>query len=287
VPNTLAAVVASMIILGGGSQPGSTRVPAGEAASARPAFAASVHGFRFHNSFRGSPLPPALAQGTSPLAAAVREALAGAELPDRYGLCGGMSAAAGDYYLAGVPIPTEATPPAQGTPLYEYLYQRQTDSLGPSAAMALKFWKWMHLPTEAAEGESTQGLTAREWPTILARLGAVGVTPVGLVYVRGARNRTADESRPGDLWDNHQVLAIGCEEKTTGVVHIRVYDPNYPGNDQVTLVLEPVGEERPARAYRSELRLGGGRVRPVRGCFAMPYVPRTPPPEPRADLKDP
>src|SRR5204863_294830 len=86
---------------------------------------------------------------------------AGLGLPREYGLCGGMSLAAADFYLANKPVPDFTKPPAQGTPLYEYMYQRQADSMGPLGVMALKFWGWMRLPDHSEKGECTQKLTAQ------------------------------------------------------------------------------------------------------------------------------
>ena len=41
------------------------------------------------------------------------------------------------------------------------------------------------------------------------------------------------------LWLNHQVLAYGYEWiAPLGDVCIRIYDPNYPGDDTVTLTLK-------------------------------------------------
>src|SRR4051812_37428544 len=81
-------------------------------------FRPSLHGFAFRNDFQGSPLPINLGSAERAL-----------KPPSHYGLCGGMSSAAADFYLAGCPIPIHATPPAHGTPLYTYLYTRQSASL--------------------------------------------------------------------------------------------------------------------------------------------------------------
>ena len=46
-----------------------------------------------------------------------------------YGLCGGMTYAALDYFLAERPIPPDTTQPRLGTPLYSYILRRQLDTL--------------------------------------------------------------------------------------------------------------------------------------------------------------
>ncbi|MCE7974965.1 MAG: hypothetical protein DYG92_11690 [Leptolyngbya sp. PLA1] len=230
-----------------------------------------MHGFKFPNRFRGVPLPASLRDRNSAVAAIFRAALADAKLPDRFGLCGGMSAAAADFYWAGLTRPSADTPPVQGTPLYEYLHARQMDSLGDELLMVLKFWQWMNLPDTAEEGQSTASLTTAELPIITGRLRDKGLVPVGLVYVKYSRNGAAPNSRAGELWDNHQVLAYASTTTPDATV-LRIYDPNYPNDDGVTITITTKDG-----ASRCELRTGSGPVRPVRGIFAMPYTKVTPP----------
>lgn len=237
-------------------------------------FLPSRHGFKFPNRFRGVPLPASLRDKNSAVAAIFRAALADAKLPDRFGLCGGMSAAAADFFWAGLPRPDASTPPVQGTPLYEFLHARQMDSLGDELLMVLKFWQWMNLPDTAEEGQSTASLTTAEVPIITARLRERGLVPVGLVYVKHSRNAAAAGSRAGELWDNHQVLAYASSEPAPGTTVFRIYDPNYPDDDGVTITVSTAGGNS-----RCELRAGGGKVRPVRGIFAMPYAKVAPPRE--------
>lgn len=270
------------------TQPAATPRPV---APAHEAFQPSRHGLKFRNHFEGSPLPPALRDPAN-VPAPLREALGGVQVPSTFGLCGGMSATAADYFLAGVPIPAATSPPTQGTPLYDYLYQRQVDSLGPSAILALKFWTWMHLsdaPPPAA-GETSDSdtppksigqMTAGELSGIVTRVRAQGLCAVGLVYVRGEKNHNAPTSPVGSLWQNHQVLCFKVEEPAPGVTDLRVYDPNYPGRDDVVIRVTPKREAAPADGAPDsagvEQRVGDKVARRVRGCFAMPYVPKQPP----------
>ncbi|MFZ2873249.1 MAG: hypothetical protein WAZ94_02070 [Phycisphaerales bacterium] len=253
-------------------QPQPKPAPAPSAPAQARAFLPSTHGFRFPNRFRGVPLPASLRDKNSAVAAIFRAALADAKLPDRFGLCGGMSAAAADFFWADLPRPDATSPPVQGTPLYEYLHARQMDSLGDELLMVLKFWQWMNLPDAAEEGQSTASLTAAEVPIITARLREKGLVPVGLVYVKHSRNAAAAGSRAGALWDNHQVLAYASSEPAPGTTIFRIYDPNYPDDDGVTVTVRTV-----EGGIRCELRAGGGKVRAVRGIFGMPYARVTPP----------
>ena len=258
------------------------------------AFAPNHNGFGFRNIFKGSPLPASLRGASSAPLKAVGESLTmEMGLPREFGLCGGMSLAAADFYLANRRVPDLSKPPEQGTPLYEYLYQRQTDSMGPMGVMALKFWTWMKLPDHSDTGDCTQTLTAKELPGIVSRLKARQLVPVGLVLTSNSI---------GKLWENHQILAYGVDEKDGGVVELKVYDPNFPGDDHVVVKLTPAEDVKepapakkdghakspakpapasPAKEYTCQRVSGKGVVKKVRGLFSMPYEPKVPP----ADLK--
>src|SRR3954462_5939222 len=65
-------------------------------------------GFGFRNIFRGSPLPASVRDADSGPLRAIKLGLgSGLGLPSEFGLCGGMSIAAADYYLAKVPVPDQ------------------------------------------------------------------------------------------------------------------------------------------------------------------------------------
>lgn len=249
-------------------------------------FQPSKHGFFFHNSFEGSPLPPALQQSESALTSAVKETLErGIRMPTRFGLCGGMSAAAADYYHARRVPPNDTSPPKQGTPLYNYLHQRNMDSMGTLGIMAAKFMEWMRLPDTGED--STTSRSAAEIRRLTARLKKGDLVPVGLVLVK------ADGKDPA--WDNHQVLAYAMEQRESELV-IRIYDPNSPGDDNAQLRIAGWGgspgesSDPPRPAAKNEIKtstappdirmerfFSRGSVGKVRGIFIMPYARKTPP----------
>lgn len=231
-------------------------------------FKPSLHGFRFVNSFTGSPLPQGLdALGT----------LAGA--PSRFGLCGGMSFAAADFFLARREIPQASKAPARGEPLYDMIYRRQVHSFNGLAAPA-RFADWMRRPDAGPLG--TRHLTLSDLPDIVSALDAGNPVVLGLVY--------ASAGEP--LWHNHQVLAIGSSSVETAGRTIRIYDPNYPANDSVTITCRRVitgsftlpgllGVRIPVLGAESTLvapAIGTqkARTKTVRGLFAMPYQPVDP-----------
>lgn len=212
-------------------------------------FRPSRDGFAFVNSFSGSSLP-------IDLGAAAEISLG---LPRRFGLCGGMSSAAVDYFIAGAPVPASTRPPARGTPLYNYLYQRQTASMGPSGAMALKFLEWMRLPDDGPDG--CRARTAAELPAIRVALERGEPVIIGLVLTSAARHQ--------EPWNNHQVLAYAISSRTAAAApqEIRIYDPNFPGRDDVVIRIS--GD--PGEPVCS--RVAGRRETVVRGFFRMPYSP--------------
>lgn len=259
------ALVAALLPLGAGRGPKGD----GKATTQRTeGFLPSRDGFVFRNKFTGSPLPAALRNAESGPLKAVKSGI-GDGLPTEYGLCGGMSLASADFYLSKRAMPEDGKAPAQGTDLYEYLYQRQTDSMGSLGVMALKFWRWMNLPDRSPAGESTAALSAKELPVLVKRLKARQLVPVGLVYT------SADAG--GKLWENHQVLAYGVAEKAGGVVELKIYDPNFPKDDACVVRVEPMGKDVSSlKEVKAERVTGKGASKKVRGFFAMPYEPRVP-----------
>ena len=187
---------------------------ANTATSRRTEFDPAVHGFAFVNSFETTPFS---APGLSEI---------------RFGgLCGGMSYAALDHFLASRPAPRGADRPATGTPLFNYIYSRQENSFIPNAD------KWIELgfnPLGARNSEfyhwgiqTTGGGRIQE---LRECIDAGKPAPIGL-FVPGG----------GGIKPHHQVLAIAYEmgryrgnpAQFANEVRIHVYDPNYPGQIKV------------------------------------------------------
>lgn len=235
-------------------------------------FVPSQHGFRFINNFPGSPLP-----FTIPTIPGL------AEIPSYYGLCGGMSALAADFFYARRPIPATREVPSKRTNLYRHLFRRQIDSFSPMGEPIRRFMQWMALDETAFLG--CQHRTAEQFAQLEAMFDSgMAVHPIGLVF-----------ASPGEaLWENHQVLAYGYTEKSASLVEIQIYDPNFPENDQVVVRCDRMtlqgrsstGEEtsfttmRGRRVARVADALGRPieQERPMRGFFMMPYAPAPIPP---------
>jgi hypothetical protein len=183
--------------------------------NAVPRFLPSTDGLRFANRF--APGPTVLFGPIDPRWIGIGDA--------RNGLCGGMSWYVRERFVGGLPIPPDTEAPANGTPLFQSLVRRQVLSLD-GLRTPLRFW-WM-----AAGGPSKarQGSLAAEWPRVRAEIDAGRLAMLGLVRQAGWN--------PLTLTDNHQVLAFGYSIDGDAIT-VRIYDPNWPGRDDVAVTLGP------------------------------------------------
>ncbi|MGH7130899.1 MAG: hypothetical protein ACREJO_03015 [Phycisphaerales bacterium] len=229
-------------------------------------FAPSKHGFNFTNSFSGSPIPGALGS------------LAPGVGPSRFGLCGGMSTAAADYYLAQRSPPTRPKPPLKGDWLFDYLQQRQVESLGGAYAMVPVFAGWMNAPDNGWLG--VRHATATTIGAIAVTLGESKPVVLGLVRVAGGKGQP--------IWENHQVLATRADKSDEGVLALHIYDPNYPKHDDVLITCTPaiigaidlpglIPTRVPVLGYTCQQTVGGRKVSNIRGLFTMPFASKNPP----------
>ena len=252
-------------------------------------FRPSVNGFAFVNHFTGSPIPFSLGGLENKIGA-----------PSTFGLCGGMSFAAADLFLAGKAPPTRDKPPVKGEPegggaWFSYIQSRQLTSLGGGGTgleLAAKFGRWMALPDNGGRADApllgTRTMTLGELGAIRATLAEGKPVVLGLVFNRHAGNTEAG-GRIGVPWENHQVLAYdaasdGASGRGNGAVMIRVYDPNYPKHDDAAIRCETVitgtmlagpwgGVRVPVLGVECSRVVGAQRPTMVRGVFAMPYAP--------------
>jgi hypothetical protein len=101
-----------------------------------------------------------------------------------------------------------------------------------------------------------------EWPKIKADLDSGILSPIGLATIKSLD--------PFQMGHNHQVLAYGYELDCAGVV-IRIYDPNYPDDDHVTLSLILTDPQHPTSVTHS-------KGDPVLCFFRPAYTFPIPPP---------
>jgi hypothetical protein len=105
-------------------------------------------------------------------------------------------------------------------------------------------------------------MISEEWPKVRTDIDGGHPSPLGLVRVKSWN--------PLDLKLNHQVLGYGYRVDDGRVV-LRVYDPNRPGDDGMTLSLRITNPRLPTSI---ESTLPG---RPVIALFRVPYRPSVPP----------
>jgi hypothetical protein len=231
-------------------------------ANAVPGFLPSVHGLAFANAFPSG--PTLTLAGFDPRRLGFGDASAG--------LCGGMALTTRDLFEAGIAAPADATPPPGGSPRFRALVRRQVESLD-----------WLRVPLryldlQAFRPDPPRGLASllgrepprvdtvlREWPRIRAEIDGGHPAVVGLIRASGGS--------PWLLTRNHQVLAFAYDERPEAVT-IRVYDPNHPGRDDVTLEIA-IDASAPAahRRLRDRVTLHQSTGEPLLGFFRQPYPP--------------
>ena len=213
-----------------------------------PGFVPSVHGFHFAN--RWPPGPTIRIGPLDPRWVGIGDA--------RDGLCGGMCYTVADLFTAGIAVPPDREPPVNGSPRFRHVVRRQIESLD-----------WLRVPARywlrAALGDRFgRNLLAdsveTEWPRIKAEIDNGRLAVVGVIRHRGLN--------PMQLVRDHQVIAHGYAEDGRGVT-LRLYDPNWPDHDDVTLHAELDPAFRPVRLTQST-------GEPLFGWFLLPYSPRNP-----------
>ncbi len=184
-----------------------------------PGFVPSVNGLHFANRFEPG---PTIRFGVIDLR---RFGIGDA----KDGLCGGMCWYVRERFEAGLPMPVDRAAPANGSSLFRAIVRRQILSLRWLTVL-WRFWSAASMPVDALRRRSL----AVELPRIRARLDAGRLTQVGLIRHHGWS--------PFELSRDHQVLAWGyAETRGSGAVTLRLYDPNWPDRDDVTVTLSDDG----------------------------------------------
>lgn len=128
-------------------------------------------------------------------------------------LCGGMSFSSLDYFYNNLTIPGLAHPPEEGTPLHDYIYNRQMHAHNYAIPILLS-------------GRSHWG--ANDVNTSHSGSAAFGALRQYLYYDRPIPILLGDAQNPVST-NSHWVVAIGYEEDAGGdCAKIYLYDNNYP-----------------------------------------------------------
>jgi hypothetical protein len=145
------------------------------------------------------------------------------------GLCGGMAYTVNDLYQSGLlPAPVTVNP-AEGTPLFNYIVARLTNSF--DEADVTHYLSWIQMSdgdTFFGHGVAWHEIT-QEWPMIKQDLDSGLPSALGLVsgqqpplvgFLAGLAN----------LGSCHQVLAWGYDLDDDSDLTIHIYDPDYLGD---------------------------------------------------------
>jgi len=227
-------------------------------------FTPSEYGFKFVNNFPPFDLPDSLPKIPNlPI------------VSKNYGLCGGMSSAAYDYFLAGRK-PGAAEVPEAGSTLHKYLFKRALDTFGFFGENLLKVGRWTMLPDGESNGVQRQ--TRLEWENIKRELDGEKAVVLTLIY----RSAKSTKDLFNVIWDNHQVLAYGYTPRTDGMIDIHIYDSNFPAVNDAIVQAKRISlntEQGLLEGLECQEIIPGRKTIKVRGFFTMDYEKESPPEE--------
>ena len=209
--------------------------------NAVPGFLPSRDGFRFANRW---PSNPARVIAIGPIRIPIGDT--------GRGLCGGMAFAARDRFERGDGAAPDELPPKPGEPLFKEIVDRQFDSFGRLFSVPLRFW----LASVGGQAARDRATVRDAWPAIKAGIDERHPPMIGLVRKAGWNPLAPDFG--------HQVVAFRYEESGTRV-EIWIYDPNYPGRDDVSLTI--------GRREGGGYALGQSTGEPLLGILALPFDP--------------
>jgi hypothetical protein len=196
------------------------------------------------------------------------------------GLCGGMSFAAVDYFLAHQTIPHGLPKPMhEGEPLFDFFVDRLVDSFDlphlPLTLMTLMDPAYPDAESKVLEeldlGHGRAYTMCRQaWPAIRHRIDTGLPAPICIVKVKSRH--------VADLGENHQIVVWKYQLRGTQLT-LWVYDPNNPGTDACTLVLD-VGRTDTTVTVHATQPAGGSPLEPIFCFLPTAYHQAVPPPLP-------
>ena len=167
------------------------------------------------------------------------------------GLCGGMAFVARDRFEHCLAVPFVTAAPSPGEALFDEIVDRQNASFGTLFSVPLRFW----LASAANQQARDRETATRAWPAIRREIDAGRPAMVGLVRRAGWN--------PLALGLGHQVVAYRYDE-TPSRVTLWIYDPNYPGDDDVAVWFD--------LAAGGRLTYGQRPTEALIGLLALPFA---------------
>ncbi len=154
------------------------------------------------------------------------------------GVCGGMVYAARDLFERKMLAPPETTAPHADSNAFKFLLRRSLQSFDLPKGV-LDYYGWMNLASQDTMLFAGLLLRGTSWRTVHQSMPAIKRVidsghpcPLGLVCTHSPD--------PFKLKLNHQVLAWGYEITDT-MTTIKVYDPNHPCDDTITVSFNHIG----------------------------------------------
>jgi hypothetical protein len=184
------------------------------------------------------------------------------------GLCGGMAYTARDLFEAKQMPPTTTSNPPAGSPPFEFIVHRLFESFSVPVGIS-RYFELMNLPLADSRPGVHDGLPwvtiEQELPKIRASIDSGHPCPIGIIRVHSAD--------PVNLVQNHQVLVWGYEDQDA-MTTLRLYDPNNPNRDDVTITFD---HTHPELATEFHFNVGGVDTHfNVLGFFASDYSAANP-----------
>jgi len=184
------------------------------------------------------------------------------------GRCGGMSFMALDHYFARMPLPAYTSAnfpgtgvPPDGSPLADYIFRRQVQSLLVPSAIHVFTWSVSpDTPTFFVRGVTEQTKKI-EFPKLRKAIDQGKPVPLVLIVARNL----------GELGHNHQVVAYGYDYQAAGdKMTVYIYDCNCP-DQEITLTSDGT------KPGFTETSPSGLCNKEWRGFFVHDYVAQRPP----------
>jgi hypothetical protein len=182
-----------------------------------------------------------------------------------WGLCGGMTFASRDYFEAKQLAPAQTTnPTGEGDPLFDYIVRCLAQSLNlGDAADFVKYADPVYPDTDDPTlGFGRDWVMARiTWPGIRDTIDSGHPCPIGV-----ATGYLPDITHIG-----HQVCAYAYQLQGQ-LLTVWVYDPNSPGNNDITIQLDISRTDQELIGVHSNINVGHSPI-----CFfTQSYEQRVP-----------
>jgi hypothetical protein len=173
------------------------------------------------------------------------------------GRCGGMAAASMDYWHAHLAVPTDASLPADGSLLADYVYARLMDTILANGWKNFQIMLTPDHPTWFNGIGVARATREQELPKLKQLLDSGKPALLGVTQARSV----------DALGSDHQVVAYGYETDAR-YTYVLIYDNNHPG---LEVRLRLTSSYDPAER---EITQGTGEV--WRGFFVENYAPVQP-----------